>query len=65
MAFIVALWGTIWSGFGNLWPTSGSYRVLRGGGWRYDAGGCRVSHRDYFASGYRIDFIGFRLVLPL
>ena len=44
-------------------PSSGSYRVLRGGSWSYGATYCRVSSRDDYSPdvGYR-DF-GFRLVL--
>ncbi len=45
-------------------PSSGSYRVIRGGGWDFDAGSCRVSCR---LRSYPVDWcecIGFRLVLP-
>ena len=44
-------------------PSSGSYRVYRGGSWNYDAGHCRVSRRSYFTPGYRNFIIGFRLAL--
>jgi uncharacterized repeat protein (TIGR02543 family) len=44
-------------------PTSGSRRVIRGGGWAYGAGSCRVSQRRNFTPDYRDDGIGFRLVL--
>ena len=44
-------------------PSSGSHRVLRGGCWRYDARGCRVSNRHgYYPSSRYIDR-GFRVVL--
>ena len=46
-------------------PTSGSSRVLRGGSWYSNAYSCRVANRGYGYPGYRIDFIGFRLVLDL
>ncbi|MCG2759696.1 MAG: SUMF1/EgtB/PvdO family nonheme iron enzyme [Candidatus Delongbacteria bacterium] len=42
-------------------PTTGSYRVLRGGNWGSTAYYCRVANRGYnfpFSSGYNI---GFRL----
>ncbi|MCB5286384.1 MAG: formylglycine-generating enzyme family protein [Candidatus Cloacimonetes bacterium] len=48
-------------------PNSGSYRVLRGGFWNYDAVYCRVAYRNHYypngsnypyGSGY---YIGFRL----
>jgi formylglycine-generating enzyme required for sulfatase activity/predicted Ser/Thr protein kinase len=45
-------------------PSSGSYRVLRGGGWSINAGGCRVSNRHYFSPDFRYYGYGFRLVRP-
>ena len=50
-------------------PSSGSYRVLRGGSWLDSAGYCRVSYRgDYFPScsyysypSFRYFYFGFRL----
>jgi formylglycine-generating enzyme required for sulfatase activity len=45
-------------------PSYGSSRVLRGGGWDFDASDCRVSSRDDLAPGYRDYYDGFRLVLP-
>ena len=44
-------------------PTSGSYRVLRGGSWLSNAQRCRVSDRDSTAPSYRDVNLGFRLVL--
>ena len=47
-------------------PSSGSERVLRGGGWAYTAYNCRVARRDHFdptSMGRCID-VGFRCVLP-
>ena len=44
-------------------PSSGSLRVDRGGSWRNDAGGCRVSNRYYSTPSGRYDFLGFRVVL--
>ena len=43
-------------------PTSGSYRVYRGGSWDYIARYCRVSYRDYYTPSYRSYNVGFRLV---
>jgi formylglycine-generating enzyme required for sulfatase activity len=46
-------------------PTSGSGRVLRGGGWLDDPLGCRTAYRlgdGGPANGY--DIVGFRSVLP-
>ena len=42
-------------------PTSGSYRVLRGGSWRDYAGGCRVSCRFWYSDCSNI--VGLRLAL--
>jgi formylglycine-generating enzyme required for sulfatase activity len=44
-------------------PAEGSARVMRGGDWRYPAGGCRsaVRGRWVFAPDPRGDYLGFRL----
>ena len=44
-------------------PSSGSYRVLRGGSWSYNATNCRVANRDYLFVSYRISYSGMRLAL--
>jgi formylglycine-generating enzyme required for sulfatase activity len=44
-------------------PKSGSYRVLRGGGWGSYAGHCRAASRDYGTPTLRGNNIGFRLAL--
>ena len=44
-------------------PSSGSYRVLRGGSWGSHAGGCRVSYRSSNGPNYGIKIFGLRLVL--
>ena len=44
-------------------PSTGSYRVLRGGSWFINAQGCRVSFRDYGNPDNRGYDYGFRLVL--
>ncbi|MEN8908339.1 MAG: bifunctional serine/threonine-protein kinase/formylglycine-generating enzyme family protein [Clostridiales bacterium] len=41
---------------------SGSYRVLRGGGWNYDARACRSAYRYYGHPSDRNYFTGFRVV---
>ena len=46
-------------------PTSGYYRVHRGGGWYNFAQNCRVSDRNYDTPSYRYYSIGFRLVRDL
>ena len=43
-------------------PTSGSYRVVRGGRWFYSAPACRSAHRNGYASTFRTGYIGVRLV---
>jgi len=44
-------------------PSTGSYRVSRGGSWYSNAQICRPSYRLSYLPGYRISFLGFRLVL--
>ncbi|MDR3012001.1 MAG: SUMF1/EgtB/PvdO family nonheme iron enzyme [Chitinispirillales bacterium] len=46
-------------------PATGSNRVRRGGSWSNNAGHCRVSYRGINTPGYRLNGIGFRLVLSL
>ena len=46
-------------------PTTGSYRVLRGGGWDYPAGSCRSAGRFRGLPGYWYDGLGFRVSLVL
>ena len=40
----------------------GSYRVLRGGSWYFDAQGCRSANRGHYSPGNSNYGIGFRLV---
>ena len=47
-----------------LGPSSGSFRVLRGGGWNNFARGCRVSRRYGASPGNEYYAHGFRLCLP-
>jgi len=42
--------------------SSGSFRVDRGGSWRYRAECCCVAYRDYHIPGYVSDRLGFRLL---
>ena len=44
-------------------PSTGSFRVYRGGSWSFPAQSCRVAFRDSYTPGIRGDFLGFRLVL--
>ena len=44
-------------------PSSGSYRILRGGSWSYIARTCRVSIRGYSKPADRYNRHGFRLAL--
>ena len=43
-------------------PSSGSYRVIRGGGWGDTASGCRVANRYCNAPSGRYGGVGFRVV---
>ncbi len=42
-------------------PSSGSYRVIRGGSWFYDARYARAAIRYGYGPGYRDSYLGFRL----
>ncbi|MBN2490022.1 MAG: formylglycine-generating enzyme family protein [Planctomycetes bacterium] len=42
-------------------PSSGSYRVFRGGSWDNDAGNCRTAVRNGFGPGYGDSGLGLRL----
>jgi formylglycine-generating enzyme required for sulfatase activity len=44
-------------------PSSGSYRMYRGGSWNLNARFCRSAYRSGDTPDYRYDFIGFRLAL--
>ena len=44
-------------------PTSGSYRVVRGGNWRLDASKCRVSSRTKYVPSAANPNLGLRLAL--
>ena len=43
-------------------PPPGTNRVIRGGGWEYDAIRCRTASRRAFAPGSTFLYIGFRAV---
>ncbi len=45
-------------------PTSGSYRVLRGGGWGANAFDCRTADRHDDYPTIRYSDVGFRCVRP-
>jgi formylglycine-generating enzyme required for sulfatase activity/TolB-like protein len=67
------VWEWCWDWFGNyssgsqtspLGASSGTYRVLRGGSWYYDAAYVRSAYRSYNTPSYRYYYLGFRLVRP-
>ena len=43
-------------------PSSGSYRVRRGGGWNYGAANCRAAYRSKGDPTSRTNFNGFRVL---
>ena len=45
-------------------PSSGSYRVYRGGGWDSNAGSCTSSYRFSNNPSYEFNSCGFRLACP-
>ena len=68
------VWEWCWDWYGNYLsvnhqtdpegPSTGSYRVFRGGSWGYDARGLRSANRDNSSPGNSSKYIGFRLVRP-
>jgi formylglycine-generating enzyme required for sulfatase activity len=44
-------------------PSTGSYRVYRGGGWTGVAARCRSAYRYGISPSYRSSILGFRLAL--
>ena len=46
-------------------PSTGQRRVVRGGSWQSDGGGCRSGSRWYSSPGRSWDDIGFRVVCAL
>jgi formylglycine-generating enzyme required for sulfatase activity len=66
------LWEWCWDWYGSYpsgsqtdshGPSSGSYRVHRGGGWDSDAYNCRSARRENDAPDYPSNDFGFRVVL--
>jgi formylglycine-generating enzyme required for sulfatase activity len=55
--------GNVWEWCEDLYDSSGSRRVLRGGGWGSSAWFCRVSRRDSSAPDNRGSSFGLRLAL--
>ncbi len=43
-------------------PVLGYSRILRGGGWHYDAEGCHAAYRQRARPDYKISAVGFRVV---
>ncbi len=43
-------------------PETGSFRVIRGGSWSFNAGRCRSAYRGHSVPGLRYCSVGFRLV---
>ena len=44
-------------------PAAGVTRVLRGGGWNYEAKSCRSAYRENVIPSRRAIYVGFRMVL--
>ena len=43
-------------------PSSGSFRVFRGGGWSFISQNCRSAFRSGFSPGSRSHYLGFRVL---
>lgn len=46
-------------------PTTGAFRVLRGGSWRHQAATCRSAYRNALAPYHRDRYTGFRVLSPV
>lgn len=55
--------GNVWEWCQDLYDSSGSVRVMRGGSWDCNAVSCRLSHRNWDLPGSRNRDYGFRLSL--
>lgn len=55
--------GNVWEWCSDLYDSSGSNRVYRGGSWGNAAASCRVACRGCNAPGFRIYYLGLRLAL--
>jgi formylglycine-generating enzyme required for sulfatase activity len=53
--------GNVWQWCEDLFTEGASARVIRGGGWHYDAGYCRAAFRIRFSPVDRSHNLGFRL----
>jgi hypothetical protein len=53
--------GNVWEWCFDDWDGSGSYRLIRGGGWYYTAFDCRVVNRGNGSPGYSSGIFGFRV----
>ena len=62
----------LWDMAGNVWEwmdswadKDRSYRVVRGGSWRYDQRFARPFLRSWYIPDFSLWFLGFRLVSPI
>jgi formylglycine-generating enzyme required for sulfatase activity len=68
------LWEWCWDWYGRSYmggaqtnptgPSSGRYRIIRGGGWEFSAARLRSATREYTDPSNRIGELGFRVVRP-
>jgi formylglycine-generating enzyme required for sulfatase activity len=58
---IYDLHGNVWEWCDDLYSTTGSDRVFRGGGWSRNASDCRAAIRRWDSPGYRSGYLGFRV----
>jgi formylglycine-generating enzyme required for sulfatase activity len=56
-------WYKGYPGSSEVTDYTGSFRVLRGGGWSFNPQGCRVANRDSDTPAGRLIALGFRLVV--
>ncbi|MEI7825147.1 MAG: formylglycine-generating enzyme family protein [Chlorobiaceae bacterium] len=54
--------GNVWEWTDSWYNSSRSQRVIRGGGWNFNAVYCRSANRNFVTSNSRFYLVGFRLV---
>lgn len=61
--YIYDMSGNVWEWCSDLYDSSGSYRVNRGGSWGSTAAYCRIANRDGYPPGDGAYYLGLRLAL--
>ncbi|MBQ1883538.1 MAG: SUMF1/EgtB/PvdO family nonheme iron enzyme, partial [Bacteroidales bacterium] len=57
--------GNVWEWCEDLYQSSGSNRVFRGGSWTNDKSSCKVDSRSCNTPDHKINNLGFRLAMDV